>query len=397
MAGKSKKTGKRGSGEGSVFQRKDGRWAAKITTGFDPLTGKQMVKTLYADSQKDAIKKREDYLVAVKTGTYTDPTKATLEDYTNRWLDLYVKPKVRESTFTKYKTYARANIFPVLGKVEIQKITSDMLQNFYNEKAKTHSSSTIAILHQLISGCLKHAVRQKVLPFNPAELTQRPAVKHKEVMPFDKAELDKFLETAKDDYLYSYFFTMLYTGVRRGELCALRWKDVNFKAGVIIVRESVNRIETYEGKTKLAFAGPKTENSKREIPLPAEVIQVLKAHKVKQNEQRLFYGDKYQDNDLVFARPTGQPMEPRNVLKRLKNILKRAGLREEVRVHTIRHTFGTMLGQAQEPAKNIQVLMGHADIRTTIGTYCHATLEDRRRTVDRLAALIGQGKARSGT
>ena len=284
--GKNEKAGKRGNSEGSIFQRKDGRWVAKITTGFDPLTGNQLVKTLYASSQKDAIKKREEYLVAVKTGTYTEPNRAGLGDYMSRWLDLYVKPKVRESTFTKYKTYMDANIIPAIGKAEIQKITSDMLQNFYNEKAKTHSSSTIAILHQLISGCLKHAVRQKVLSFNPAELTERPAVKHKEVLPFTQDELNKFLEVAKADPLYPYFVTMLHTGVRRGELCALHWRDVDFNASVITVRESLNRITAYEGKTRLAFSDPKTETSKREIPIPPEVVQVLKAHKAKQNEER---------------------------------------------------------------------------------------------------------------
>lgn len=395
MAEKQKKKGKRANGEWSIFQRKDGRWVAKGTVGIDPLTGKQIFKTLYGKSQKDVLKAKEDYLVAVKTGAYTDPTKALLKDYMMRWLDLYVKPKIRESTFAKYKTYARANIFPVLGDVEIQKITSDMLQNFYNEKANTHSSSAIAILHVLMNGCLRHAVRQKVLSYNPDELTERPTVKYKEVIPFGPDELDRFLVVAKDDYIHPYLITMLHTGTRRGELCALRWRYVNLEARIISIRESLNRIEGYDGKTRLEFSEPKTEASKRDIPIPDEVIRLLKSHRARQAEQKIFYGQAYHNNDLVFAMPDGKPMEPRNVLKRVKGILKKAGLREEIRVHTIRHTFGTMLGQDGENAKNLQMVMGHADIRTTLGTYCHATIEDKRRTVDRMAELLRDKKEES--
>jgi len=140
----------------------------------------------------------------------------------------------------------------------------------------------------------------------------------------------------------------------------------------------LDRIEGYDGKTRLEFAKPKTEASIREIPIPDEVVQVLKAQKVHQAKYKLFFGSAYQDNDLVFAMPDAKPMEPRNVLKRQKNILRRAGLREEVRLHTIRHTFGTVLAQAGENPANIQKLMDHADVKTTLQTYCHSTMDDNR-------------------
>jgi len=156
----------------------------------------------------------------------------------------------------------------------------------------------------------------------------------------------------------------------------------------IMIEESLNRIEGYDVKTRLEFTKPKTETSIREIPIPDEVVQALKAQKVQQARYKLFFGRAYQDNDLVFAMPDGKPMEPRNILKRLKNILNRAGLREEIRLHTIRHTFGTMLAQAGENPANIQKLTGHADVKTTLQTYCHSTMDDKRRAVDRLAGQL---------
>ena len=383
-----KKAGKRANGEGTIRQRKDGRWEVIITVGTDPMTGKPKTKSLYGKTQKEVKEKRDAYFVAVKTGTYVEPDRTTFGTWVTRWLDLFAKPKVRMSTYAKYRINTKTHILPKLGNVELQKLTTEHIQEFYNEKAASLSSSVIAILHQIINGSLKQAVRQKVIINNPAENTVRPTVKYKEISPLTSLEVTAYLETAKNERLYAAFLLDIYTGLRRGELLALRWKNVDLKAGVLTVKESLNRVETYSGKTELVFSEPKTANSKREIPLLSNIVQELKAHKARQNEEKLFFGQAYQDNDLVFTTHEGKPIEPRNFLRKHKALLKRAGLREEVRIHDLRHTFGTMLGQSGENPKNIQLIMGHADIRTTLGTYCHSTLEDKKKAIEKLAAII---------
>lgn len=380
--------GKRGHGEGTITKRKDGRWMAQVTVGRDPLTGKLKRKTFYGKTRREVQEKLDNFKAEVKTGTYVEPRKTTFGDWVTCWLELYVKPTVKMSTFSKYRINARTHIIPNLGHIELQQLTTDHIQEFYNALAKTHSSSVIAIVHQIISGCLKAAVKQKVILNNPAEHTVRPTVKYREITPLSPQEVTAYLEAAKGERLYAAFLLDFYTGLRRGELLALRWSDIDLDAGILTVRRSLSRVETYDGKTKLVFSEPKTASSKREIPLLPFVLQELKAHKARQAQEKLLLGQAYQDNDLVFATAEGKPVEPRNLLRKHKAILKKAGLRSEIRIHDIRHTFGTLLAQAGENPKNLQAILGHADIRTTLGTYCHSGIEDKKRAMERLANVL---------
>lgn len=384
-----KKAGKRAAGEGLLRKRSDGRWEARMPTKIDPLTGKQKFKSFYGHSQAEAKAKRDEYLTAVRTDTYVEPKKTLLGDYMKKWLELYVQPRIKESTYSKYLFNMNKHIIPELGKAELQKIDVDMLQKFYNEKAKSLSTSVIAILHQLINGCLKHAVKQREILNNPAQLTERPRVRYKEVKPFTKEELQKFLDVAKDDQFNNLFVLDLHTGLRKGELLALQWKDIDFKKGVLHVERSIGRIgKPGEKGTKIVVSSTKTEAGKRDIPFSGEIIQLLKAHKATQNERKLALGQLYTDKDYVFDNGYGKPVEARWFHSKLKMLLKKAGLREDIRIHTIRHTFGTMLAQAGENPKNLQELLGHSDIRTTLGTYVHSSLEDKKRAVDLLASII---------
>jgi len=234
-------------------------------------------------------------------------------------------------------------------------------------------------------------------------------VKYKDIAPLSPEEIKKYLDAARGDRLFAAFLLIFYTGLRRGELLALRWSDItvktkkgavvsmadeidwkkiNIKSGILTVRQSLSRVENYDGKTELVFSEPKTESGKREIPLLPFVLQELKSHKATQAQEKLLVGKAYQDDNLVFATAMGKPIEPRNLLCKHKAILKKAKLRDELRIHDIRHTFGTLLAQAGENPKNLQALMGHADIRTTLGTYCHSGLEDKKRAVNGLADVI---------
>lgn len=380
---------------------------------FDPIANETKRKTFYGKTRKEVQEKLDTYKAEVKTGTYVEPTKTKFEDWVTRWLELYVKPKVKMSTFSKYNINANTHIAPGLGKIELQQLTTDHIQEFYNKMAKTHSTSVLAILHQIINGALKAAVKQKVIISNPAEYTVRPSVSYKEITPLSPDEVKKYLDTARGDKLYAAFLLDFYTGLRRGELLAIRWSDITLRtkkgvtltmaddfnwskdwkkidvtSGTITVKQSLSRVENYEGKTELVFSVPKTESGKREIPLLPFVLLELKSHKVTQAMDKRLVREACRDDNLVFATSIGTPIEPRRLLRKHKQILEKAKLRGELRIHYIRHTFGTLLAQAGENPKNLQAIMGHADIRTTLGTYCHSGLEDKQRAVNRLADVI---------
>ncbi|MCL6558700.1 MAG: site-specific integrase [Firmicutes bacterium] len=390
---KQKRRKRRASGEGTVRVRADGRWEAVIPVGRDPLTGKIQFKSFYGKSQKEAIEKRDQYLTEIRTGTYVEPDKTLFGTWVFRWLELFVKPKVRTSTYAKYHINARTHVLPALGQIELQKLTTEHIQEFYNKKAETHSSSVLAILHQIVNEALKQAVKQRLILYNPAENTVRPPVKYKEIPPLTEKELEKYLAEAKKDRLYTAFLLDLYTGLRKGELLALKWENIDLHAGILKVKESLGRVEIAPGKTALEFSDVKTEASKREIPLLPEIVQELKRHKARQNEEKLFFGQGYEDKGLVFASEEGRPIDPRTILKRQKAILKRAGLREEITIHTLRHTFATLLARAGVNPKELQLLIGHADIRTTLGTYYHPTLEDKKKAIEKLPKM-GLGHSR---
>ncbi|PKM82552.1 MAG: site-specific integrase [Firmicutes bacterium HGW-Firmicutes-14] len=390
-----KKSGKRRArGEGTIRQRKDGTWEAIVSIGADPLTGKLQRKSFYGKSQGEVKEKRDNFLMEVKTGTHVDPDKTTFGEWVARWLDLYVKPKVKMSTYAKYITNFRKHILPDLGPIRLQVISTEEIQKFYNTKSETLSSSVIAILHQIINGALKQAVRQtdskgkRLILNNPAQYTSRPTVTYKEIPPMTEKEMHKYLESAKTERLYAAFLLDITSGLRKGETLAVRWPRINFDTNILTVSESLGRIEIEPGKTALVFSEPKTASGQREVPLLPIVVQELKAYRARQAQEKLKLGSAYNNTDLVFTNELGQPVDPRTFLKIHKRIIKRAGLRQELTVHSLRHGFGTMLAKQGVNPKYLQILMGHADIRTTLQTYTHVDIEDKKKAVELLQAII---------
>lgn len=185
------------------------------------------------------------------------------------------------------------------------------------------------------------------------------------------------------------FLLDLHTGLRKGELLGLRWSDLDFNTGIICIERSIGRIQKVGEKgTKVVVSIPKTEAGKRDISLSGEMVALLKNWKTEQNKRKTILGQKHSEESYIFDNGYGKPVEARWLLRRLKIVLEKAGLRQDVRIHTLRHTVGTMLAQAGENPRNIMDLFGHANIRTTLQTYVHSSTEDKQRTANRLASLI---------
>lgn len=277
---------------------------------------------------------------------------------------------MRPSTFKDYLCYIERHINPAIGHYKLKDLRPEHLQALYNAKYQEGLSiSTIKQIHTVLHSALDQALKNGLVNRNVSEATTLPKGKPKrEIRILSLEEQQRFIAALEGERLKTAFLVELASGLRIGELLALRWKDVNFKDGYIEVRRSLQRVRIFDGgnskKTALAFQEPKTEAGKRIVPLPPVIIEELKQHRKKQLEEKLKAGALYEDNDLVFATELGTPIDPRNFERLFYRIREKAGLDKSVNFHALRHTYATRLLEANEHPKVVQELLGHKDIST---------------------------------
>jgi len=382
-------------GRGTIYKRPDGRWAAQITVGYNPETGKAKRKTVYGNTKQEVARKLAEIIHQLNTDSYLEPTKLTLGQWLDKWLSEYKKGKLKAGTYENYETIINVHIKPVLGNIPLAKLQPHMLQAFYNEKLENGradgkgglSTRMVHYFHTIINQALKQAVKEGLLPRNPAEVTSPPAIKNKQMRPLTEEELLKFFDAAKDDRLYAAYVVAATTGLRRGELLGLCWDCVDFEKGIIIVKRQLLILKnglTLEETTK-------TKSGKRTVVLPEDTIRELKAHRKRQVQEKLLLGEVYQDHNLVFCKPDGTPLDPSEFTKHFQRLLKKAGL-PEIRLHDLRHTYATLLLKKGVPAKIVQELLGHSSITITLDLYSHVTLEMKKLAAESLNGLLSKEK-----
>lgn len=377
---------RRGNNEGSIYRRPDGTWAGQVSVGYDPATGKLKRKSFYGRTRQEVAEKLNKALSDLRQGTFVEDTVATVESWLKTWLEEYKRPKVRPTTFESYAWLAGRYIVPVVGHIKLKDLRPEHLQHLYNEKLKSGlSTRTVRYIHSVIHAALKQAVKNQLVYRNVAEATELPAYNKKEAQALTAEEMDRFLAALEGDRLKAAFVTLLGTGLRRGELLALKWENVDLKKGVIKVRENLVWVS---GRGSI-FQPPKTEKSKRDVPIPDNVLIELRKHKKVQAEEKLKLGELYQDNDLVFCTEVGTPIIPRNFERKFKALLKKAGL-TGVKLHSLRHTYATRLLELGENLKVVQELLGHSRISVTGDIYSHVSPELKREAVAKLNGLFNR-------
>jgi integrase len=374
---------KRANGEGCISRRKDGTWCAVATIGRNQ-DGKLKQKFLYGRTRQEVANKLNETMHTLKQGTYIEPTNVTVEKWLKTWLEEYKRPKVRAITYQSYNYEARAHILPAIGRIKLKDLRPFHLQAFYNEKFNQGlSAQTVKYLHLIIHSALEQAIKNQIIIHNVSKACELPREKTQEARAFSEKELSLFLEAIERDRLKAAFIVLLGTGLRRSELLALRWDNVNLKEGIITVKE---RLVWLAGKG-FDFDLPKTDKSRRTIPLPNDITAELKAHKVRQAKEKLKLGELYQDNGLVFTTILGTPINPRNLERTYKTLLKKAGL-PVIKLHSLRHTYATRLLEVGESLKVVQELLGHSRISTTADIYSHVSPELKREAAAKLNGLF---------
>lgn len=390
-----KKQGKRADGEGSVFQRSDGRWIA--STPRDPRTGARQRFT--AATQAEAIRKRTEAQQRRDAAGGVVTKDPTIEGYLRHWLDTVAKDRVRESTLDSYRSKVETCIIPTIGKLKLSKVLPTDVRSMMNavvagagkSRGEKRSPRTANYCRTVLAKALDDARKDRVLiGDNAARLADPLAHKRPKtawLSADDVQQLAKQLEGHRDRALF--LFTAL-TGVRQGEALGLRWSDLVLDGATPLARLEV-QLQTV--KKQRVLVDLKTEQSKRVLPLAGNLVALLKAHKATQARRRLELGDLWADKlGLVFPETDGSPGNENRLRRAFRRVLADAGL-QRVRFHDLRHSAASlMLERNGGDLKAVSVAMGHSGIVITADTYSHVRDAILARTTGALDDLIAGTK-----
>lgn len=370
-------------GEGSVYQRKDGRWVAVI-----PLEdGKK--KFIYCKKQSEALKELQLATQARMQGVLITTGDQTVSTFLTSWLQDTAQYNVRARTYIRYRELVTLHVLPVLGKIKLQQLAPQHLQKLYNIKRQQgYAPQTIKHLHRLLHRALKDAVRWNLVPRNVCDLIDTPRVPKQEMQVLNQEQAQHLLEAARDDPFEALYVLALTTGMRQGELLALQWKDIDVAHGLLRVQRTISRVR----KQGFQVSEPKTPKSRRSIPLPSLALEALQRHRVRQNEQRQAAGPLWEEHGWVFCNGQGKPLEVGNIIGRsFRPLLAKAGL-PPIRFHDLRHTCATLLLSLGINPKVVQERLGHSQIGITLDTYSHVLPHLQEEASNRLDSLLSQGR-----
>jgi integrase len=355
---------RRGNGEDSITRRKDGLYMARYWVET-PKGSKR--KTIYGKKRDEVADKLARALAERADGIVYDDENLTVGEYLNSWLKGSVRGSVRQSTFDRYEIAVRVHIKPALGRVKLKKLSPAHVAGFYQDRLAAGSApASVNKLHVTLRKALDQAVKWHMVPRNVAEAVKAPRPAPPEMRTLSAEETRKLIEVARGDKLGALYMLAVHTGMRQGELLALKWQDVDLENAKLSVRRTLTM-----SNGRILLGELKTKKSRRTIRLTDAAIQALHEHLARQLEGMERLGDAYRDEGLIFASQVGTPINPTNLRRRsFAALLRRANL-PKIRFHDLRHTCATLLLSRNVHPKYVQELLGHANIAITLDTYSH--------------------------
>lgn len=328
---------KRANGEGSIRKKPSGRWEGRYTQGIDQVTGRAIQKSVSAKTQAECKEKlakaiRENRGVPLNhTGDYT------AAEWCRLWFETYSKPNIRYNTAKGYEGIIEHHIIPAIGAIKLKQLSSIHIQRMYNDlkengrmqrgskqNDKALSNTFVRSVHAVLQAALKQAVKERLIPYNPCENCRIPPKDKKEMTILPPEKIGRYLQEAEKYGVLPMFYLELSSGLRRGELLALQWEDLNVKERILTVNKQVTHMEG-----ELDVTEPKTKNSVRKVALSQQAVDLL----VQEREQ-------HPDNPILFPSPrTGGYWSPDAVSRINRKLLKNAGIEEHVRFHDLRHPY----------------------------------------------------------
>jgi integrase len=383
------KSGKRrGPGDGTIRKRTDGRWEARLRLGYE--NGKMQWKYIYGKTWREVSDQLKAAQHAQQQGLPVVVERQTVAQYLARWLEDSARRKVRPKTYDSYAQIVRLYIEPDLGPIQLSKLTWQQIDALLNKMIKAGlSPRTVRYCLAVLRMSLEKARKRSLVGQNVALLVDPPRAVRHEIRSLSPEEARVFLNTVRGDRLEALYSVAIALGLRQGEALGLRWEDVDMDKCTLRVRYALQRID---GKPQLVE--PKTQKSRRTIFMPQVTVNALRAHRVRQLEERLVAGTRWKEQGLVFTSTIGTPLDPRNAFRLFQEALQRAGL-PHIRFHDLRHTCASLLLAQGVHPRVVMETLGHSQISLTMDTYSHVIPALQRDAADRMDALLSNGSGGS--
>jgi integrase len=378
-----KKTTKNARGAGTIRKRADGRWEGRYSVGFDPKTGKQIQKSVYGATQKEARQKLTQIIGEIDDGEYLEPSKLKLGDWLDIWLNEYCEDK-KYSTVKGYRAKVKKHIKPQLGDIPLGKLTTPEVQKFYNRLLKPPDGSpgsspkTIKNTHGVLSKAMSVAVVNGYIRRNPCQGVILPRMEKHEVEPLTDDQVALLLQLGEKDEEYGILLkVILLTGLRKAEALGITWDCVDFRRGVIRINKQLQKRPLKDGGVMFTSL----KNGKGRVLKPAPyVMELMKKRyeqQIRQKEEASFawvgwHTEAEHRTALAFTTIFGTPLQPQTTYNHFKKLAVEIGA-PNARVHDLRHTYAVLSLQNGDDVKTVQGNLGHATAAFTLDVYGHVS------------------------
>ncbi|RPF47109.1 site-specific recombinase XerD [Thermodesulfitimonas autotrophica] len=387
---------------GSIRRQAKDSWRITISLGKNPKTEKyEKYQETIRGKKANAEKRLAELIAQLEKGYTINPERITFGEFLDKWLADYGRSNLSERTLYDYTHIINYHVKPELGDIPLVKLHPAHLREFYGkllrEGRKDNKRSVgpglspayVRKVHVIIHEALKHAVRWELAYRNVADAVDPPKVTRQEIRPLTERELDRLFGAVKDSYLYVPTCIAVATGLRLGEVLALRWEDVDLKHGVITVKraQKVRRQKTENGTTyEITYGPPKSKNSKRSVEIPPSLVELLKHHRLAQKKDKLFFGAAYQDNGLVCCLQDGRPIRNESFGSHFRDVAHKAGLK--ISFHSLRHCHASWLVRMGESLKVVSARLGHSGIGITADYYAHLFPDAQKEAAKKVDSLL---------
>lgn len=370
-------------GAGSIRQRADGTWEARITIGTNPGTGKPDRKSVYGKTQTEVRKKMTEIQRSVDNGTYQSPSKISVSEWLDEWMKTFCAANVKPLTYSSYEVAIKNHIKPAIGALKLQTVKGIHVQKLYNGMtAAGLSAKTVKNVAAVLHKAFSMAQKQGLIQANPCDAAELPKSTHKEIKPLEDAEIPLFLKAIAGNPMENAYALCLFAGLREGECLGLSWRQIDFEARRITIDQQLQREKK---KNATYYIAPSTKSGKpRQIEPPEIAFQYLRAERIRQTKNRLAAGQLWNNpDDLVFTNDIGGHLAISTFYKTFKRIASSIG-RPDARPHDLRHTAATVAIASGADIKSVQDLLGHATASFTLNVYAHTSDQMKKDTAARV-------------
>lgn len=388
---------KKGNGEGSVYKyKKNGvtYYKGLLTIGRNE-EGKLIRKTFNAKKKEDVVNAMTNYKSQMLNGELSTNEKITLAEWYHTYIFEFRKNDLKPSTFERYYSiYKNYILNSPLANIKLVDLRTVDIQKYYNKllSVDNKTPSIVSTINRYVTTVLLEAVKQGIIKKAYSTLVKIPKVEYNsDYSVLSLEEQRKFIAAIQNHKFKVLFLTALGTGLREGELLALKWGDIDFIENTVSVSKTIKRVPIIEKdgsrKYKIIEQEPKTKSSIRIVPLPDNIVTELEKHRAKQNIEKMENRDIYNDMNYIFADKFGNPLESKRPNRNFQSVLKSIHIKP-IKFHSLRHTYATRLFEQNVPIKTVQKLMGHKDSSTTLDIYTHVMPSEKIKAVEKINNLL---------